>query len=153
MMRRRPQAGISLIEIVIVLAIMGILLAAVGPHLSEMVSGAQDSAAQQNIRAIHTAQAAYYSKFGRFAENLAQLGPPAAGSARGPQAAGLLPTDLAAGEKGGYRYQLAPPAEGYALTARPSPPQAGRSFYSDGTMAVRHAPGTVPATAESAILN
>ncbi|MBM3793709.1 MAG: type II secretion system protein [Acidobacteria bacterium] len=152
-MRRRSRVGISLIEVAIVLTIIGILLAVVGPKLTEILSGAKHSAVLQHIRAIHMAQATYYSKFGRFAESLAQLGPPPAASERGPQAAGLLPPDLAAGERTGYRYALAPSGEGHALTATPSPARGERSYYSDGTMIVRHAPCTQMATVESPMVN
>ncbi|MCC6537999.1 MAG: type II secretion system protein [Bryobacterales bacterium] len=143
-----------MIEIVIVMAIMGILLAVAGPKMLEIMSGAQQSAALQHVRAIHTAQATYYSKFGRFADSLAQLGPPAGSAGRGPQGAGLLPPDLAAGARGGYLFRLAPGEEGYVLTARPSPPKRGeRSYYSDGTLVLRYAPGTEEATPESPLLN
>ncbi len=49
----------------------------------------------------------------------------------------------------GYRFKIIPAAEGYAVTARPEPPQgAGRSFYSDGSLVVHYASAREEATAD-----
>ena len=77
-----------------------------------------------------------------FALRLEQLGP--------TPNAGFLSADLAKDEKMGYRFAIVPGAEGYAVTARPYPPQgSARSFYSDGSLVVHHAPGSGEATVES----
>src|SRR5678815_3361008 len=75
-------------------------------------------------------------------EEIAQLGP--------PPNAGLISSDLARGEKMGYRFAIVPAAEGYAVTARPHKVQGStRSFYSDSSLVIRYAEGSQEATPES----
>src|SRR5438128_682442 len=92
----------SRIELLIVIAIILIISTIALPHLMEAKIQAQETAAIGAIRTIHTAQAQYQSQYGRFAANLGELGPPVNG-ARSAAAAGLLGSDLARGEKGGFR--------------------------------------------------
>ncbi len=121
------------------MVIIGVIAAAVLPKVSQALTDAREATAQQHLRTIHAAQASYFSKYGAFASNLAQLGP-------APNA-GLIPADLAKGEKMGYRFTILPSAEGYAVSARPSQGSA-RSFYSDATLVTHYAPGSREATVE-----
>jgi prepilin-type N-terminal cleavage/methylation domain-containing protein len=141
-MRKRPDKGLTLLETMIVMVIIGIVTAAVLPTVKQALVDAKESTALQHLRTIHTAQASYFSKNGRFAANLAELGP--------PPNAGLISSDLATGEKLGYRYAITPVPDGYAISARPWPPHASaRSFYSDSSLLVRYASGLSEATPES----
>jgi hypothetical protein len=90
------------------------------------------------------------SQFQKFAENLAQLGPPASGAA-GPAAADLIPGDLALGEKTGYIFTVAGTKEGYTVTAVPKVfnSTGRRTFFSDQTLVIRENWGAEPATAQS----
>lgn len=141
-MPRKAKLGFTLLETMIVMVIIGIVAAAVLPTVKQALIDAKESTALQHLRTIHTAQASHYSKYGAFATNIAQLGP--------PPNAGLIASDLASGEKMGYRFAIVPAEDGYAVTARPWPPQASaRSFYSDTSLLIRHAPGSAAATADS----
>ena len=98
--RLRAQRGFSLIELLIVIAIILIIAAIAVPKLNNQRMQAQEMAAIRQISAIHTGQIQYYSQFGRYAATLAELGPPASGAA-GPQAADLLPRTLTEGKNTG----------------------------------------------------
>lgn len=146
----RARRGFSLIELLIVIAIILIIAAIAAPKLNIARMQAQEMAAIRTITTIHTAQAQYYSEFGRNAESLQQLGPPAGGQPS-PAAADLISTDLASGQKSGYIFTVAPAKDGYTVTAVPQVfGQSGRrTFFSDQTLAVRENWGPEPATAQS----
>jgi prepilin-type N-terminal cleavage/methylation domain-containing protein len=145
------RRGFSFIEMMIVLAIMAILMAAGIPFYREGVRNAREVAAMRTIGTVHTAQAQYYSLYGKHAATLAELGPPPPGQTPGPSAAKLIPRELAGGEKGGYRYRLTESPEGYVIHAEPVKfgDDGGRTFYSDETMAVLENRGPEPATRSS----
>ena len=86
--------GFSLVELMIVVAVIAILAAIVMPHLRVELEMAHETAAIQQIKTIQSMQAQYYSQFRRFATNLTELGPPPAG-------AGLIPRSLAQGSRSG----------------------------------------------------
>jgi type IV pilus assembly protein PilA len=146
----RARRGFSLIELLIVIAIILIIAAIAAPKLNIARMQAEEMAALRTIDTIHAAQAQYYSQFGRNAESLQQLGPPAGGQP-GPAAADLISGDLAAGQKSGYVFTVSPTKEGYTVTAVPQVfGQSGRrTFFSDQTMAKRENWGPEPATAQS----
>ena len=147
---RRARRGFSLIELLIVIAIILIIAAIAAPKLNVARMQAQEMASIRTLTTIHVAETSYFSQFGKFAENLQQLGPPAGGAA-GPAAADLISGDLAAGQKSGYVFTLSATKEGYAISAVPQIfGQTGRrTFYSDQTMAIRENWGQEPATAQS----
>jgi type IV pilus assembly protein PilA len=138
MNERRRRRGFSLIELLIVIAIILVIAAIAAPKLNTARMQAQEMAAIRQITTIHTAQTQYFSQFGKFAENLAQLGPPASGQA-GPASADLVPGDLAKGQKTGYTFTLAPAKEGYSIIAVPQSfgSTGRRTFYSDQSLVVR----------------
>src|SRR5262245_52918762 len=104
--RRARQRGFSLIELLIVVAIIMIIAAVAVPRYNVAMMGAREIAAIREITTIHQAQTQYYSQFGRFAQNLTELGPPPSGTP-GPAAADLIPASLANGKKGGHVYTVA----------------------------------------------
>jgi hypothetical protein len=102
------------------------------------------------IQVLNTAQVQYNSQYGRFARSLTELGPPISGT-ENASAAGLLPADLAAGEKQGYHFTLMGTLAGYAVTAVPVSfgSTGSRTFYSDQTLTVHENYGQEPATVNS----
>ncbi len=82
--RRR---GFSLIELLIVIAIILVIVTIAVPQYNKQMMSAHETAAQQAIQTLHAVETQYYSQFGRYAVSLAELGPPASG-ADGPAAAG-----------------------------------------------------------------
>jgi prepilin-type N-terminal cleavage/methylation domain-containing protein len=80
------RGGFSIIELLIVLAIIAALLTIAVPMLMTAYLNARETAVEREVLTIHQAQVQYLSQFGEYATSLAQLGPPAGGVA-GPQAA------------------------------------------------------------------
>jgi type IV pilus assembly protein PilA len=151
--RLRRTAGFSLIELLIVIAIILIILAVALPKLTRARTYAQEMAAVKAITTIHTAETQYYSQFGQYATSLPQLGPPTSGAA-GPNGAELIDRDLASGEKGGFKFVLQPTQTGYSLAANPT--QYGTSgthtYFSDQSMAIHAHSGQEPATVNDPLM-
>ena len=111
MQTNRRRRGFSLIELLIVIAIILILAMIAVPKVNQQLMSARETAAIQEIKTIHQAETQYYSTFGKYAASLAELGPPASGAA-GPAAADLIPKSLADGKNGGYIYAVIGSASG-----------------------------------------
>jgi prepilin-type N-terminal cleavage/methylation domain-containing protein len=148
--RRRDRRGFSLIELLIVVAIILILAAIAAPKLNQNRMYTQETAAISQIKTIHTAQTQYYSQFGRYAANMAELGPPASGTP-GPSAADLIPDDLAKGKKTGFNFTLVGGPAGYTISAVPEVYNntGRRTFFSDQTLVIKENWGAEPATITS----
>jgi type IV pilus assembly protein PilA len=147
-LRRDPRRrGFSLVELLIVIAIILIIAAIAVPKLNRTRMQAQEMAAVRHVVAIHQAQTQYYSTYGKFAASLAELGPASGGGAPGPAAADLLPEDLAKGEKQGYRYTVTASPTGYSVNANPVAfnSTGTRTFFSDQTLVIRQNYGEEPA--------
>jgi len=110
----------------------------------------QETIVIREIQTIHQAQAQYMSRFGQYSTTLAQLGPPASGGP-GPQAADLIPTSLASGEKDGYLFVMAATPQGYTINANPKVYNSTgrRTFFSDQSMAIHYNWSQEPANATS----
>jgi len=66
-------------------------------------------------------------------------------------ASDLISTDLSAGEKGGYKYDLQATPAGYTINANPTAfnNTGSRTFYSDQSLTIRQNFSAEPATIES----
>jgi len=150
MNQNRRRRGFSLIELMIVIAIILIIATIALPKLNRAKMYAHETAAIKTLQTIHTAQTQYQSQFGRFATSLTELGPPQSGQP-GPQAADLIENSLAAGEKSGYKFTVTGNQAGYVISAVPVAYNStgSRTFYSDQTMQIRQNYGPEPATAQS----
>src|ERR1700761_8129814 len=150
--RRRHERGFSLIELLIVIAIILVILSIALPQMGKARMHSQEMAAVAEVRTINQAQVQYQSQFGQYATALTQLGPPtSAGAAEGPQAAGLIPGNLASGTASGYNFTIAQTPTGYAVTAVPKTfgSTGRRTFYSDQSAIIRENWGQEPASAQS----
>ncbi len=149
--RRVRQRGFSLIELLIVIAIILVILGIALPQMNKAQMQARELAAVRTIQTLNTAQTQYYSEFGRYATSLTELGPAASGGQEGPSSAGLIPAGLATGTSGGYTYTVAATPTGYAVTAVPT--QMGgsgrKTFYGDASGVIHENLGPEPATAQS----
>lgn len=150
MNRIRKRRGFSLIELLIVIAIILIIATIALPKLNRARMYAQETASIAAIKTIHSAQTQYFSQFGRFATTLTELGPPASGQPS-PAGADLISGDLAAGEKSGYKFTLAGGPSGYTINAVPVAynTSGSRTFFSDQSLVIRENYGQEPATATS----
>jgi prepilin-type N-terminal cleavage/methylation domain-containing protein len=138
-MERKRRRGFSLIELLIVIAIILVIAAIAVPQMNKQLMSAREMAAIRQITTIHQAETQYYSQFGRYATNLGELGPPASGAA-GPAAADLIPKVLAEGKNSGYIFTVTATPTGYAVNANPETfgSSGRRTFYSDQTLVVRN---------------
>lgn len=149
----RRRSGFSLIELLIVIAIILIIVTIAVPNLQKTRQNASETAAIGALRAIHEAEVQYHSTYSRYAATLTELGPPASG-APSPAAADLLLDDLAGGTKGGYKFVIQSTPTGYAMNANPVAfgSSGRRTFYSDQSMSVHQNFGQDPAGPGSPIL-
>jgi prepilin-type N-terminal cleavage/methylation domain-containing protein len=150
--RRARQRGFSLIELLIVIAIILIILSIALPQMGKSRRHAQEMAAVATIRTINSMEQQYYTEFGHYATTLSQLGPPSASNGQeGADAAGLIPANLASGSTGGYNYTISQTASGYAVSAVPKSfgSTGSVTYYSDESGVIRQNRGQDPATANS----
>ncbi len=97
--RRNIENGFTLIELIIVLAIIGVILALVAPRLIEQFDKSKAVAAQAQLKSIESAMASMRIDIGRYptdAEGLRLLQQPSADIAdrwQGPYLASDLPQD------------------------------------------------------------
>lgn len=94
----KRQNGFTLIELLIVLVIVGLLAALVGPNLYQRLSPAKETAARAQLQSLATAVEGFYVDVGRYpssSEGLAALAqrPAAAANWRGPYLQRDVPKD------------------------------------------------------------
>ena len=145
-MNNTKQRGFSLIELLIVVAIIGIIAAIAIPNLLKSQQAAHETAALTEVQTIGKNQVLYSitKGHGKFAD-LATLG-----------SLGYADSNMASGTKGGYVFATAPiNADGmpnmFDTTAHPSAigtfGTGNRSYYSNETMVVFESDGIQPPTA------
>jgi prepilin-type N-terminal cleavage/methylation domain-containing protein len=151
----RKQKGFSLIELLIVVAIILIIAAIAIPNLLRARIAANEASAVASVRTLNTAQISYLSAYPTvgFAAGLSNLAGTTCTSAI-PTSAGacLIDTQLASGSKSGYTFGISAsgtPASSYQAWANPQTQNTTgvRSFCSVADAVVRYSTSSMSSCA------
>ncbi len=157
----KRQKGFSLIELLIVVAIILIIAAIAIPNLIRSKMQANEAAAVATLRTLNTAEVVYSSSYNvanTFAASLVDLGDGGtatacvSGTAPTSTSACLIDNALELGDqnpKSGYLLKYVPPTAttGYAINNDPQPGGGVRHFYTDQNLVIRANPaGAATAT-------
>ena len=150
---RNRRNGFSLIELLIVVAIILIIAAIAIPNLLRSKMAANEASAVGSLRTLNTACITYSTTYGGYPHALGNLGP---GNPATSAAADMIDSVLASGTKSGYSISYAPGATdsagnvlSYSITADPITrgTTGQRGFFTDQTGVIRANPtGTADAS-------
>ncbi len=152
----KPE-GFSLIELLIVVAIILIVAAIAIPNLLRARQQANETSGAASVRTITNAEITYaatYPDVG-FTCTISDLGPYT--TAPSPTAAGLIDAVLSTGRKSGYTFTLSncassPPSQRVSVFGVPNGGAGVRKFCSDESGVLRFDPGAGNCTATSSPL-
>ena len=124
--------GFSLLELLIVVAIILIIATIAIPNLLRSRQAASETAAVSTLKAINTAQVTYMSTSGGNAGTLADL-----------VTAGLLDSRFTGGAVSGYNFVVTASGYDYTATATPVSANSGRfAYYTAPDAVIRYSTAT-----------
>ena len=153
---KKSSKGFSLIELLIVVAIILIIAAIAIPNLLRSRIAANQASAVGSLRTLNTAEITYSSTYNvGFTYSLAYLQPTATAATNPTStAAGLIDSVLSGGTKSGYSFTYTPGASDstgrintYSFTAIPITTSTGTNYYFTDQSGVIRQNSTVTASA------
>lgn len=142
-MNRAAKSAFTLIELMIVIAVIAIVLAIAIPSLMSSRKSANETSAIASLRTLASANNQYKTRFKSYSNSLNNL-----------RASGFIDTVLASGTKSGYRFTYSGNANTWSTRANPT--QTGttgnRGFFIDDRGVIRFV-ASGNATSTSAPIN
>jgi len=129
-MKRNPQ-GFSLIELLIVVAVILVIAAIAIPNLMRSRVAANQASAVGSLHVLNTAEATYSSTYGGYSPTLGYLGPPEGGTQVVASGAGLIDSILSGGSPGATESSKS----GYTFTYSPGVSDQNGRIYSYSILA------------------
>jgi type IV pilus assembly protein PilA len=139
----RKQRGFSVVELVVIVAILLVIAAIAIPNLLHSNLSENESSAVDSLRTLNSSCASYAMLYGGYPGSLSDLGP---GNPAHSGSADLIDAVLASGTKSGYIFTYTAGATGvsgnvlsYSITAKPITPGATgkREFFTDQSGVIR----------------
>jgi type IV pilus assembly protein PilA len=140
---RKRRQGFSLVEVVVVVAILLVVAAIAIPNLLHSNLSENESSAVNSLRTLNASCISYARLYGGYPGSLANLGP---GNPANSASADLIDAALASGAKSGYVFTYKAGAASvsgnvlsYSITANPMTPGTNgqRRFFSDQSGVIR----------------
>lgn len=143
---RGKQKGFSLIELLIVVAIILIIAAIAIPNLLRSKMAANEASAVGSLRTLNTSCVTFSNTYGGFPSQMSYLGGEGTSSSPTSQSAELIDNVLQSGIKSGYSFSFSAASadsagnvDNYSISASPITPGVTgiRYFYTDQTGVIR----------------
>jgi type IV pilus assembly protein PilA len=135
---RNKQKGFSLIELLIVVAIILIIAAIAIPNLLRSKIAANQASAVASLRTLNTSSVLYETNYQQYPSSIASMG--TSGSATSTSA-DLIDSVLSTGQKSGYDFTWSGGGTGatqYAIHANPLSNSSGTVYYyTDQSLVIR----------------
>jgi len=130
----RKQKGFSLIELLIVVAIILIIAAIAIPNLIRSRIAANEASAVGSLRTLNTSEITYNATYPQsgFTCTLANLGGSGANAAPSASGAGLIDNNLMSGQKSGYSFNITACASAGSIVVTYSTDAAPQVQYQTG---------------------
>ncbi len=139
---RNKQKGFSLIELLIVVAIILIIAAIAIPNLLRSKIAANQASAVASLRTLNTSAVLYDTNYQQYPSALSDMATPAGGGAVTSTAADLIDSVLATGTKSGYTFKWTGGGAGvptYTINADPVTLNTTGTvhYFTDQTLVIR----------------